>query len=330
MTASEQMTYFSTLGTFDGEKNGCLVFRLKPEFGQGEMHLFEILPGIYAMCFSYGASLTAHFQQMDVTHDGFSIYKMLRGRARIDVICGYNGERKSYIVSAGDIVNYSSIDTDVITDMRMPEAGYCVGLFGFYKPGRQSLTAFGLVDEMIERFRLDERVRNGFIYRHDDEVGRLAEALDGAFHAHDAFGIRLTGLSLLRTGMRECFRREHVPIRRYDTSIIEKVEELKAYLNRTMNYCTVTEMAKRFGLSPTYTKQIFAELYGMSPYRYHLALRLARGRALLKSAEDMRIADIAACTGFSSAGKFTEAFKRRYGCTPSVFRHQVRGGCIFP
>jgi DNA-binding response OmpR family regulator len=67
---------------------------------------------------------------------------------------------------------------------------------------------------------------------------------------------------------------------------------------------------------------VFREHVGMSVFEYLTELRMETARQLLEST-DMQVQLIAARIGYSNAGDFTRAFRRRYGVGPREFR-QVR------
>jgi AraC-like DNA-binding protein len=72
------------------------------------------------------------------------------------------------------------------------------------------------------------------------------------------------------------------------------------------------------GLSPCHFLRVFKHQTGMPPHRYHLNLRLERGRRLLR--QGCEIADVAARTGFADQSHFTRHFRRFFGVTPGRYR----------
>jgi AraC-like DNA-binding protein len=83
-------------------------------------------------------------------------------------------------------------------------------------------------------------------------------------------------------------------------------------------------IAKRVGLSPGHFSRCFRQAYGMAFGRFVLGSRLKRGQRLLRETR-LRIGDVAAEAGFSSASYFVQAFKRATGMTPTAYRSRQLG-----
>ncbi|WP_217273962.1 helix-turn-helix transcriptional regulator [Shewanella sp. VB17] len=84
----------------------------------------------------------------------------------------------------------------------------------------------------------------------------------------------------------------------------------------------LNEYAKEFGSSLTTFKELFFEVFGVSPRAWITERRLLYAYNLLLSSET-RIVDIAIEAGFSSQSYFTQSYRRRFGVTPSKVRTQL-------
>ena len=94
-------------------------------------------------------------------------------------------------------------------------------------------------------------------------------------------------------------------------------------------YPGVQELATLCGVSRSHFMRMFKASTGQ-PVHAHIARhRLATARELLGE-ERCSVKEIAAFLGFSSAGHFTNAFRRAEGMTPSEFRRFVRVGQSLP
>lgn len=82
---------------------------------------------------------------------------------------------------------------------------------------------------------------------------------------------------------------------------------------------TVDELARAAKMSRFQFLRAFKKEFGLSPYAYLLRLRVERSVDLIVNT-DFPLTRIAFDLGFSSSGRFTDAFKRVYGHPPSLLR----------
>ena len=83
---------------------------------------------------------------------------------------------------------------------------------------------------------------------------------------------------------------------------------------------TLGEVADYTGISGRQLERLFHEHLDCTPSRYYLDLRLDRGRLLLLQTS-MKVADIAARCGFSTAARFGKSYLAKYGKRPTDERH---------
>lgn len=88
--------------------------------------------------------------------------------------------------------------------------------------------------------------------------------------------------------------------------------------------CSLQTLSKQTYMSPATLSERFKKATGKTIYRYQLETRLAMARALLLSAEDMPLREVARVYGFCDEYHFSKLFKRFYHQSPSVFRLQHR------
>lgn len=146
---------------------------------------------------------------------------------------------------------------------------------------------------------------------------RLAHALDRA--TLDAAQVEscvhgLIGCVLERNGVKAISR----------SAERARVGEAQAYLSSvTDRPVTLIEVADAAAWSPWHLVRAFRRQTGVSPYRYHVRLRL---RAALGQAMRGRdgLTAIALNAGFSSHSHFTQAFRREFGDPPSAMMRSLR------
>jgi transcriptional regulator GlxA family with amidase domain len=82
---------------------------------------------------------------------------------------------------------------------------------------------------------------------------------------------------------------------------------------------TVAELASAVGVSRRRLEKRFARWLGTSPAAYLRRTRLERARNLL-ALTDLSILEISVTCGFSSASRFSSAYRQQFGCSPSASR----------
>ena len=73
-------------------------------------------------------------------------------------------------------------------------------------------------------------------------------------------------------------------------------------------------------ISPYHLARLFKILYGQSPIKYHMVLRVEKAKKLLISASHLSISDIANALNYNDPQHFSNQFKAVSGYTPSAFR----------
>ena len=86
---------------------------------------------------------------------------------------------------------------------------------------------------------------------------------------------------------------------------------------------SAARVAAGIGISERQLSRVFAAT-GASVPQFVLARRLDRARALLASAPEIPVGEVAARCGFGSAGRFSQAFRVRFGIRASDLRRQAR------
>lgn len=84
-------------------------------------------------------------------------------------------------------------------------------------------------------------------------------------------------------------------------------------------YDALASLAAEHQISVTYLQKLFRRVYGTPVYHYLKEYRLEQAAVQLANGRK-RIVEIALDAGYDSASKFSEAFKKRYGMTPSAYR----------
>jgi len=175
--------------------------------------------------------------------------------------------------------------------------------------------------------------------------GRQIEDL----RAHDFFGpaepVLDTGLdeSILRPYLSAIDRSQTEPIGFHQLMAVNVMEVLAAAIsairsrktgrraeNVVRQACMLLEqhsqkllkmeqMAASFSMSEKHFRRIFKQQTGLSPYQYHMQVKIYRAKEMLRGTA-LSVKEIAASLCFETPFHFSNAFKQRTGVSPSQWR----------
>ncbi len=81
---------------------------------------------------------------------------------------------------------------------------------------------------------------------------------------------------------------------------------------------TIAGLAKQSFMSESKLREVFRQQYGVTVYQYVLERRMEKARELLTE-QNCRVKDVASLVGYSNISHFSEAFRKKFGCTPSEY-----------
>ena len=84
---------------------------------------------------------------------------------------------------------------------------------------------------------------------------------------------------------------------------------------------SIAELARELSINATKLQGGFKKIFGKSIYAYHHGMCLERAAVMLLDT-DKPIFEIAMDVGYSGSGNFCNAFKKRYGVSPSLYRQK--------
>jgi AraC-like DNA-binding protein len=108
-------------------------------------------------------------------------------------------------------------------------------------------------------------------------------------------------------------------------NVPKKVEQMATFIARHYTErLPIDRIATAAGLHPNYAMALFRKAFGTTLLEYVTQLRVSHAQRLLATTED-KILDVALSSGFSSLTRFSAAFGRICGVTPSEYRRTHRG-----
>lgn len=105
---------------------------------------------------------------------------------------------------------------------------------------------------------------------------------------------------------------------------VELVRHIRGHLLSDRDgYVSLAELAEEHEISVSHLQKLFMQIYDAPVYRYIKEYRLERAAVeLVRSSESVTV--IAQNAGYDNASKFSEAFKKRYGMTPTHYRSKAK------
>ena len=83
---------------------------------------------------------------------------------------------------------------------------------------------------------------------------------------------------------------------------------------------TVKDLCEKFNYSRMQLNRLFNTYLNTSPHQYLIDYKLSYAQSLLRNS-DLKLADIAMATGYSTLSQFNTNFKKKFGMTPKEYRH---------
>ncbi len=309
-----QSAYMDKLFAEYTEEGDRTEYKTNSKFAEGKQTNYRVAEGIESFSCSYFLKEHACSNIMAFPREVIVIYKVSSGRLLFDT-----GDDRRIILKQGDIINFAG-NSPVQRIQGFGEIVSLVGVVCYYGKMLDSLKALGWDTSSAEGFFNDKTVRNALVYRGNIRLDEILFQLAAAIEEDNRFLIHAKTFEALYHGIADYKGYINSNRRGYSSYHIEKVEKIKAFLDDNIeSYYSMPFLAEKFGIGLSRLQSIFKESYGVSPYQYHLGVRLAKSKELLQGTS-ISIMDIAMGLGFKSSSKFSESFKRAFGYLPSSLR----------
>ena len=233
--------------------------------------------------------------------------------------------RYSYAVGDDRIVYFGKGDlcvsiydlTKTISDFQL---GYYEGLEIFIDVDVANKHIKGLIPDfdLIELYESLEKSKGYRLLRANEKIDHVI----GEIYCVDDrikepyFKLKCLELLLFVSIARET-KTESLSLSKKQVDIIENVKN--DLINDLQSKITIDELADKYGISKTTLKNFFKEVYGKPIYKWRKEYKLDYACRLVEEG-NLNISEISKQVGYSSPSKFSQAFKKYVGCTPSEYK----------
>lgn len=300
------------------ESDGCSVYQLRNETGEGTITIYEVFPGV-ALAYN-DFHMRYYDSQFKPERNIFCIDHCREGRLEYPAAKG----AFSY-VEAGDL----KLDRRLTHTghFEMPLSHYHGAMISFDMETVCKSLPLEIKDFPVDLWALQKKFCSD-IYPMVIHGACSIEHIFGELYAvpekikRPYFKIKILELLLYL----EALELPETPAEKpyfYKTQV-EKTKAIQQFITQHMDETfTQEELSRRFDIPLTPMKQCFKSVFGSAIGSYLLEYRMNQAAVLLKTRRDMSVAEIAGLVGYDSPSKFAMAFRRLMGMSPTQYRNRI-------
>lgn len=299
------------------EHDGCVVYQMDNETGEGTIKMYEVFPGV---TLAYNDFHVRYFDSQFVPgREIFCIDHCREGRLE------YSAKENAYsYVEAGDLK----------LDRRLTHTGHFELPLSHYYGAMISFDmekAVSSLPQQIQDFPVNlMRIREKFCPDRYPMVLHNPQAIEHIFGELYAvpekikrpyFKIKILELLLYLEALELPEKIEERPY--FYKTQVEKVKAIQVFLTENPEQnVTLKELSVRFDIPQTSMKKCFKSIYGTSIGNWRLQCRMNQAAVMLRRERDVNVAEIAGRVGYDSPSKFAMAFRKVMGMSPGEYRRQ--------
>lgn len=283
------------------------------DVGDASITVYEVFPGVQLVYNS------VHMDRLDlgfVTEGNLiEIHHCREGRIEQEV------ENEYFYLMPGDLS--IALRTKMANTYKFPLHHYHGITIGIDTDVASSCFSQFLEDVHVQPLEVAKKLcrnNNCFILRSEDYIEHIFSELYSVPESirMGYFKVKILELLLVLSGVD--LRRSQVSAKTLPKSQVELANQAAVYLLEHMNQrVTIAELSRVFNVSDTYLKSIFKGVYGVPVFSYMRIQKMQSAAQVLIHTE-RPITEIAYEFGYNNASKFTAAFQKVMGETPSEYR----------
>ena len=188
-------------------------------------------------------------------------------------------------------------------------------------------------DALFQEFQIDvdkiaaiaQKKRRYYVLHRIPELGGILSVFLDVFEKRKTHVLKLKTLEILSflSELDEAAVEESpVYVNRKQVALAKAVQE--RLVEDIARHVTIEQMSQELHAGTTMLKTAFKSVYGVPIYQYQRDLRLQLAQKLIRDT-DQSFTQISSVIGYVSSAKFSQAFKAKFGLTPSEYRRQTRG-----
>lgn len=293
------------------------IYNLENETGDGKIFVYKVFSGIELIYNDIHMEYCN--QNPNIMKDSIEINHCKEGRYE----CSYGNGGCCYI-SPGDLSIGSLMKKKTFSNFPLSHYHGITIILKLKEISEElsSILEFLSIDlKHIKSFICDNN--RYCVMRANESIEHIFSELYYVREQRKAGYMKIKGLELLLFLSDLNTEREVVEVKYYSNKQVKMAKEIKRFIiNDISRHYTISELAKKFNVSASTLKICFKGVYGSNIYSYLKSYRLQVAQKLLLESNNT-ITEIAENIGYENPNKFTSAFKKEYGMSPSEYRKGI-------
>lgn len=309
--------YGKLLEEKDDLHSNCKVYKLSNETGTGEITAHQVFTGIEL--YYNDMHMSYCNQNQDAIKNMIEINHCCIGRYECDF--GSNGccylsagdlaigsGRKKKAFSSFPLNHYHGITIILNLDKLLPEIHQIMKLLNI---NLKYIQEYICEDNRLCIIRANPSIEHIF-----SELYHVPEQRKSGY-----MKIKILELLLFLSDLNEV--KEVTNVNYYNQKQVKLIKKVAAFITKDLSkHYTIYQLSEKFGVSTSTLKKYFRGVYGTSIYAYLRTYRLQTAQKMLMETQ-LQITEIANKIGYENPNKFSSAFRKVYGISPTEFRKSV-------
>ncbi len=321
MSSREYIDFFDPEVQRIASEDGCTVYRMQNQTGEGVITQYKIAPGIDV--FYNDFHMRDGGNKNKLPHPGIlEINHCREGRFE----CEFSNGDYQYL-GAGDL-SINKLTNETISTIFPLSHYHGISITMDVELASNTIKR---LEEIIGNLHIDLpriaekfcRQDTCFMVRRKSEIEHVFNEMYQNDPTMTSHYLKAKILELLMY-LNDASDNEYSEERRYfSRGQVQTIKAIQAYMTCDLEqHYTLQQLSDKFEIPLTTMKMCFKGIYGSSIYSYMKSYRMQAATVLLRDTSES-ITEIASKMGYDNPSKFSEVFKKEYGALPSEFRKKM-------